>query len=149
MKTYTVRPLNATSQALSDAVNLISTNCPSESDRYEKSRIFSEISALDIYPFYRKFFGAYDFDGSLIGVGGVKAADWASDTHILYLMAVDKDHRGKGVGSDLENVRIKWVRDNFPYGRCLVSTRHKKRFERWDFKTVSEVNKRFLMILEF
>jgi GNAT superfamily N-acetyltransferase len=104
---------------------------------------------LDDLPFYRKFFGAYDFDGTLIGVGGIKSADWASDTHILYMMAVDKSHRGKGVGSDLESIRIQWMLENFPRGRCLVSTKHKKRFERWDFKTVSEVNNRHLMILEF
>ncbi len=149
MKTYTVRPLDTTSLALSDAVNLLCSNCPSESERYEKSRLVTEMRAVDAQPFYRKFFGAYDFDGTLIGVGGLKAADWASDTHILYMMAVDKDHRGKGVGSDLERIRIQWVRDNFPRGRCIVSTKHKKRFERWDFKTVSEVNNRHLMVLEF
>ncbi len=104
---------------------------------------------MEALPFYRKFFGAYHADGTLIAVGGVKAADWASDTHILYMMAVDKDHRGKGIGSDLEKARIQWVRDNFSNGRCLVSTKHKKRFERWDFKVVSEVNDRYLMILEF
>jgi hypothetical protein len=100
-------------------------------------------------PFYRKFFGAYDVDGVLIGVGGIKAADWASDTHILYMMAVDINHRGKGIGTDLEAIRIKWILDNFNRGRCLVSTKHKKRFERWDFKTVSEIDKRHLMLLEF
>lgn len=149
MKTYTIRPLENTLIALSDAVNLLCANCPNESERYEKSRLVTEICSVNIQPFYRKFFGAYDLDGALIGVGGVKAADWASDTHILYMMAVDKAHRGKGVGSDLENIRIQWVRDNFPRGRCLVSTRHKKRFERWDFQTVSEVNERYLMVLEF
>lgn len=149
MKTYTIRPLDSTSLALSDAVDLLCSNCPAESERYEKSRLVTEIRSVDALPFYRKFFGAYDFDGSLLGVGGIKAADWASDTHILYMMAVAKDHRGKGVGTDLENIRIRWVRDNFPGGRCLVSTKHKKRFERWDFKIVSEVNNRYLMILEF
>jgi len=149
MKNYTVRPLDTTSVALSDAVNLLCVNCPSESERYEESRLVTELCQVDTLPFYRKFFGAYDFAATLIGVGGIKAADWASDTHILYMMAVDKDHRSKGVGTDLESIRIQWVRDNFPRGRCLVSTKHKKRFERWDFKTVSEVNNRHLMVLEF
>lgn len=84
MKTYTIRPLDNTSTALSDAVNLLSSNCPSESERYEESRLATELCQVDTLPFYRKFFGAYDFDGTLIGVGGIKAADWASDTHILY-----------------------------------------------------------------
>ena len=149
MKTYSIRPLDATSAGLDDAVNLLCSNCPSESERYDESRLQTEICPTETQPFYRIFFGAYDVDGTLIGVGGVKAADWASDTHILYMMAVDKNHRGKGVGSDLERVRIEWVMDNFTHGRCLVSTRHKKRFERWHFKTVSEVNNRYLMALEF
>jgi GNAT superfamily N-acetyltransferase len=149
MKTYTIRPLDTSPLALSEAVNLLSSNCPSESDRYEKSRLETEIVAIEALPFYRKFFGAYDPDGVLIGVGGVKAADWASDTHILYMMAVDEQHRGKGVGSALECARIDWVRSNFSGGRCLVSTKHRKRFERWDFVTVSEINHRNLMILEF
>jgi GNAT superfamily N-acetyltransferase len=135
--------------ALSAAVELLCANCPSESERYEKSRLVTELCPSAKLPFYRKFFGAYDLDETLIGVGGIKAADWASDTHILYMMAVDKDHRGKGVGSDLESIRIQWLRDNFPRGRCLVSTIHKKRFERWDFEAVSEINGRYLMILEF
>jgi len=149
MKTYTIRPLDTTALALSDAVNLLCSNCPSESERYEKNRLVAEIRSVDTQPFYKKFFGAYDSDGTLIGVGGIKAADWASDTHILYMMAVNKDHRGQGVGSDLESIRIQWMRDNFPRGRCLVSTSHKKRFERWGFKPASEVNNRHLMILEF
>lgn len=130
MKTYTIRPLETSSLAVSAAVDLLSSNCPSESDRYEKSRLETEIVAVDTLPFYRKFFGAYDRDDVLIGVGGVKAADWASDTHILYMMAVDEQHRGKGVGSALERTRIEWVRSNFSRGRCLVSTKHRKRFER-------------------
>jgi GNAT superfamily N-acetyltransferase len=149
MKTYTIRPLEATPIALSDAVDLLLSNCPSESERYEKSRLVKEICPVDTLPFYRKFFGAYHSNGALIGVGGIKAADWASDTHILYLMAVDKAHRGQGVGTDLETIRIQWVRDHFSHGRCLVSTKHEKRFERRGFKTVSEIGHRHLMVFEF
>jgi len=149
MKTYTIGLLAGTAKARSAAVDLLFANCPNESERYEAKRLAAEIATVDSLPFYRKFFAAYDLDGNLIGVGGLKAADWASDTHILYMMAVEKNHRGQGVGSDLEKARIQWVRDNFPSGRCLVSTKHKKRFERWDFKIVSEVNDRYLMMLEF
>ncbi len=149
MKNYTVNTLGNSSLALSDAVNLLSSNCPNEADRYDESRLINEVRSVDARPFYKKFYGAYDVDGTLIGVGGIKSADWASDTHKLYMMAVEKDHRGKGVGSELEYTRIQWVRDNFAHGRCLVSTTHKKRFERWGFKSVSEVNNRHLMVLEF
>ena len=149
MKTYTIRPLDDTPAALADAVNLLSSNCPSESERYERARLVTEIHSVDEQPFYKKFFGAYDLEGRLIAAGGIKAADWASDTHILYMMAVEVEHRGKGVGSSLEAARIQWMRDHFAHGRCLVSTKHKKRFERWDFEIVSEINDRYLMLLEF
>lgn len=149
MTTYTIRPLEATPIALSDAVNLIVSNCPSESERYEKSRLVTEIRPVETLPFYRKFFAAYLSNGTLVGLGGIKAADWASDTHILYMAAVDKEHRGKGIGTDLETIRIQWVRNHFPRGRCLVSTKHEKRFERRGFKTVSEIGHRHLMVLEF
>ena len=109
----------------------------------------TEINSVEEQPFYKKFFAAYDLEGQLIGAGGIKAADWASDTHILYMMAVDVAHRGQGVGSGLEAARIQWMRDHFTHGRCLVSTKHRKRFERWDFKIVNELNNRYLMILEF
>ncbi|MEY4211265.1 MAG: hypothetical protein RLZ92_1646 [Pseudomonadota bacterium] len=149
MKTYTIRPLDDAPEALAAAVNLLSANCPSESDRYERSRLVTEINSVEEQPFYKKFFAAYDLEGQLIGAGGIKAADWASDTHILYMMAVDVAHRGQGVGSGLEAARIQWMRDHFTHGRCLVSTKHRKRFERWDFKIVNELNNRYLMILEF
>ena len=148
-KIYTVSRFDDSAERLTEAVNLLSANCPSESERYEKNRLITEVSPLDELPFYRKFFGAYDLEGKLIGIGGIKAADWASDTHILYLMAVDKAHRGQGVGSDLEMIRIQWLRENFLRGRCLVSTKHKKRFERWGFGSLSEIDNRHLMMLEF
>jgi GNAT superfamily N-acetyltransferase len=149
MKTYLIRPLDNTPHALSEAVELLASNCPNESHRYEKSRLETEIGLESAFPFYRKFFGAYAGDGTLIGIGGSKAADWASDTHILYLMAVDKAHRGQGVGTDLEKSRIEWILNNFNHGRCLVSTKHKKRFVRWGFRVVSEIDDRYLMLLEF
>lgn len=149
MKTYSIGTLETSLPALADAVNLLSASCPGESDRYGKNRLEVELMANDCLPFYKKFFGAYDSEGVLIGVGGIKAADWASDTHLLYMMAVAERHRGKGVGSALERARIEWVTGKFPQGRCLVSTKHRKRFERWNFVSVSEINNRHLMLLEF
>lgn len=149
VKTYTIRSLDNASNTRSAAIELLSANCPSESDRYESSRLNQELYSIDTLPFYRRFFGAYAANNQLIAVGGIKAADWASDTHILYMMAVDKQFRGQGIGSDLEKTRLDWVRDNFTHGRCLVSTRHKKRFMRWGFAAVSEINDRHLMVIEF
>jgi len=149
VKTYKIRPLDNSPSARSEAINLLCSNCPGESDRYEKGRLVEEVYSVETLPFYRRFFGAYAADDKLVAVGGIKAADWASDTHILYMMAVEQEHRGQGIGSDLEKARLQWIRENFSNGRCLVSTRHKKRFMRWGFASVSEINGRYLMVMEF
>lgn len=149
MKPFSIRPLNNNAQDLTAAIDLLTRNCSSESGRYDQNRLSAEIVPIDSPTFYKKFYGAYDLEQQLIGVGGIKAADWASDTHILYMMAVEKAHRGQGVGSALEKIRIQWLRDNFKHGRCLVSTKHQKRFERWHFIAISEINQRQLMLLEF
>lgn len=62
MKTYNIRPLDKTPLAISDAINLLCSNCPSESERYDKSRLITEVAVVDTLPFYRTFFGAYDAD---------------------------------------------------------------------------------------
>ena len=149
MKQLNIACLENSPVRLAEAVSLLSSNCPSGSERYGISRLKTEIISVDVLPFYKRFFGAYTANGLLIWVGGIKAADWASDTHIMYMMAVDKAHRGKGVDTALEKARIEWVRDNFAHGRYLVSTKHKKRFERWGFKVVSEINDKLLMVMDF
>jgi hypothetical protein len=68
MNTYTIRSLDASPTALSDAVELLLSNCPSESDRYEKSRLVTELCTVETLPFYRQFYGAYAADGTLIGL---------------------------------------------------------------------------------
>lgn len=149
MKTYHIRPLDNGAEIRAAAVQLLAANCPSESDRYAANRLSEELHCVEALPFYRRFWGAYTPDNQLLAVGGIKAADWASDTHILYMMAVEQIHRGQGVGTALEKARLDWLRDNFANGRCLVSTRHKKRFMRWGFSVASEISGRYLMILEF
>ena len=77
--------------------------------------------------FYRRFFVAMA-GGEMLGVGGVKAADWASDTHILHLSAVAPEQRGKGIGRALIAARVAWVEANFE--RKVV-----KRFALYNFRT--------------
>lgn len=132
-----------------EAIKLLNNNCPAESGRYNMNRLDTEFLITSEYPFYKRFFGAKFDDGSLIAVGGIKAADWASDTHILYMMAVEQSYRGQGIGAALEKARLDWLKFNFDHGRCLVSTKHYKRFERLGFKSVSELENRHLMMLEF
>lgn len=87
----------------------------------------------------------------MVGVGGIKAADWASDTHILYLSAVAEHARGQGIARSLIAARIAWTMENFPHGRLLVSTARPRRFTRLGFRLMGkqEAGGRRLMLLEF
>jgi GNAT superfamily N-acetyltransferase len=87
----------------------------------------------------------------VVGIGGIKAADWASDTHILYLSAVAEHARGQGIARALIAARIAWAMENFPRGRLLVSTARPRRFSRLGFRLMGkqEAGGRRLMLLEF
>jgi predicted N-acetyltransferase YhbS len=118
-------------------------------DRYDRDRIAREI--LGNHPvFYRQFFVAIK-GGRIVGVGGVKAADWSAKTHLLYLSAVTPEMRGQGIGRELIEVRIEWLERQFSTGRILVSTARAKRFREFGFVEIkgSEINDRQLMLYRF
>jgi GNAT superfamily N-acetyltransferase len=69
----------------------------------------------------------------MVGVGGLKSADWASSTHILYLSAVEPAYRGLGIGRALVAARIEWIMDRNREGRILVSTTRPKRYRHFGF----------------
>ena len=117
--------------------------------RYGHARVAAQLEPAPL-PFYRHFFIAR-LDGEVVGVGGIKAADWASETHILYLSAVAEHARGQGVALALVEYRMAWAKANFEHGRLLVSTARPRRFARLDFTPVGEREAagRRLMIHEF
>lgn len=118
-------------------------------ERYGEARMRAELSPQPA-PLYRTFFLALMND-QVVGISGIKAAEWASDTHVLYLSAVAPSARGQGIGRNLLAARIGWVRTQFPHGRVLVSTAKTKRFKDFGFKSVGKYEKdgRQLMLLEF
>jgi GNAT superfamily N-acetyltransferase len=123
------------------------------SDRYTVSRLNEELKPLS-EPLYRQFFIAMAHTRKadrVIGVGGIKAADWASNTHILYLSAVHPDFRNQGIGKKLVRARVEWIRANFSTGRVLVSTPKIDRFRQFGFKQVSKSCEkgRALMLMEY
>jgi len=121
----------------------------SDRERYGEARMRAELSPQPA-PLYRNFFLAVQ-DEQVLGISGIKAAEWASDTHVLYLSAVAPEARGQGIGRNLLAARIGWVRTQFPHGRVLVSTAKTKRFKDFGFKPVGKYEKdgRQLMLLEF
>lgn len=127
--------------------------CFSGGERYNVSRLTEEVKAQDM-PFYRRFFIATAKVGMkerVIGAGGVKAADWASNTHILYLSAVHPDYRNRGIGKRLVKARVEWIRSKFEQGRVIVSTDKLDRYKQLGFRNATKFcdQGRVLMVLEY
>lgn len=127
--------------------------CFSDGDRYTVSRLTEELKQ-GVSVFYKQFFVAVASAGDsdrVVGVGGVKAADWASNTHILYLSAVHPEFRNRGIGKGLVKVRTDWVREHHDQGRILVSTAKIDRFKQLGFRSASKTcdKDRSIMIYEF
>ena len=141
--------LDISCQQMVDACVTLLFNAFAKPERYSFKRLSEELQT-DPAPFYRQFFIAMD-DGEIIGVGGVKAADWASNTHLLYLSAVTPMRRRQGIGRALIEARINWVEESFKSGRILVSSGKDKRYRDLGFIRVpkSGIDGRHLLIKRF
>ena len=149
MAKYRIDTLDATSPLLLEACVTLLVNAFAKPERYSAQRLYEELRG-DSSVFYRQFFVAVS-NGDIIGVGGIKAADWASHTHLLYLSAVAPEHRGQGIGRALLKARIEWVEKHFAAGRILVSSAKTKRFYEFGFVDIrkSIVEGRHLMLRRF
>ncbi|MBK7415364.1 MAG: GNAT family N-acetyltransferase [Dechloromonas sp.] len=149
MAKYRIDTLDATSPLLLEACVTLLVNAFAKPERYSAQRLYEELRG-DSSVFYRQFFVAVS-NGDIIGVGGIKAADWASHTHLLYLSAVAPEHRGQGIGRALLKARIEWVEKHFAAGRILVSSAKTKRFHEFGFVDIrkSIVEGRHLMLRRF
>ena len=77
------------------ALQLYFKTYPGNNERYSLDRLDDELSTQSGWN-YRTFFAA-NIGPQLVGIGAIKAADWASNTHIMYLGAVASEHRGIGI----------------------------------------------------
>lgn len=149
MSKLLIRPLDVLDlQQLEAAIDLVESAF-ADPDRYGRERIAQEMLS-ESTAFYRQFFVALKA-GRIAGVGGVKAADWATRTHLLYLSAVAPERRGQGIARALVEERVAWVERHFGSGRILVSTARTRRFRELGFSEVrdSEVDGRHLMLYRF
>ncbi len=141
--------LDASSPALLEASVTLIFNAFADPERYSPERLAKELRGDDS-AFYRRFFVAMEA-GEIIAVGGVKAADWASSTHLLFLSAVAPERRGQGIGRALIQARLDWLERTFKSGRILVSTAKVRRFRDFGFSEVrnSAIDGRHLLIRRF
>lgn len=145
---FLIRPLPLDdANALADAARVLDLSF-NDPVRYPLERLVRCLEQHD-GTFYNRFVIA-EQHGDIVGVGGVKAADWASDTHLLYLSAVAPHARGQGIGKALVEARLAWLRQHLQRGRVLVSTTKRKRFEGLGFKELTgrSVDGKALMMLE-
>lgn len=144
-----IAPLQADAPAQVEACVALLVDAFADPQRYGAERLRRELLSSDP-AFYRKFFVAEE-DGQVLAFGGVKAADWASRTHLLYLSAVAPERRGRGLGRAMIKARVDWVIDNFPGGRILVSAVKPRRFLDHGFSAIrdSELDGRQLLIRRF
>jgi GNAT superfamily N-acetyltransferase len=117
--------------------------------QYSPARIEAELQPA-VPPLHRQFFAAYS-GGRMVGAAGLKSADWASGTAVLYLSVVAPEFRGRGIGRALVKARVAWLRGRLPHGRVLVSTAKPRRFLDLGFCRVNrkELGGRSLMFLEY
>lgn len=98
-----------------------------------QERLTSGLSGDDAAP---RFIVAAKDDGVIVGVGGWGKLDFASRTWGLFLSSVNREYRGQGVGTALVRERLRRIEEETSCGRVLVSTRHRKRFEKLGFRSV-------------
>lgn len=149
MTAMRIDTLDPSSRPLVESCTTLIVNAFADPRRYGPERVMRELRSSDPV-FYRQFFIALQ-DGRLVGIGGVKAADWASQTHILHLSAVAQEWRGRGIGKALIKARVEWVEANFKRGRIIVSTAKIGRYRELGFTELraTRVDGRQLMVRRF
>jgi predicted N-acetyltransferase YhbS len=145
--------LNLTdSEQIIQAVEVLHV-CFSGNERYTVDRLVDELKP-DRAPFYRQFFVASlknTHHPSVVGVAGIKSAEWATETHILYLSAVHPEFRNQGIGRALVKARMAWLKSNFNQGRVIVSTSKQDRFKQLGFHVAASrsFNGKVLMMTDW
>jgi predicted N-acetyltransferase YhbS len=149
MAKFRIDTLDTSSDALLDTCAKLIVNAFADPERYNLDRVRRELCCDDPV-FYRRFFVAIE-DGQIVALGGVKAADWASRTHILYLSAVSPAKRGQGIGRALIKARLDWLQTTFKSGRILVSATKTRRFRDLGFRELrnGNIDGKHLMLRRF
>ncbi|MDS4026423.1 MAG: GNAT family N-acetyltransferase [Candidatus Contendobacter sp.] len=135
---FTLRPLRDTD--LGDAIAITVENFTIDGNtlgQYAISRVRERLaSGFRYHEYAPRFIVAVKDDGKIIGVAGWGKLEFASRTWGLFLSSVCRDYRGQGVGTALVRERLRRIGQETRKGRILVSTKHRKRFEKLGFRSV-------------
>ncbi len=146
---WSISQLNPDNGAHIEQSIALITQSFANNDFYQVERIRHEIATCN--PFYQRVFFIATHNEQVIGIGGIRSAEWASKTHILYLSAVHESARQQGIGRALIQERIKWIKSNNDSGRIIVSTAKIKRFKDFGFCVAhkSKLNNKNILIYTF
>jgi len=135
---FTLRPLRDTD--LTDATAITVANFTIDGNtlgQYAVPRVRERLAgSFRHHEYAPRFLVAVKEDGEIIGVAGWGKLEFASRTWGLFLSSVHRDYRGQGVGTALVRERLRRIEEETQKGRVLVSTRHRKRFEKLGFRSV-------------
>lgn len=123
---------------LSDAIRLIvdSFNVDGHTPgQYNIQRVRERLVASFSPNDYAPRFLIAELGERIVGIAGYKL-EIASDTWGLFLSSVQKEYRSQGIGGRLNLERLSRIEKSGMTGRIVVSTKHRKRFERCGFKAV-------------
>ena len=136
---------------LPDAVAITTENFAQDGKRtarYEPARVRERLaSSFAGDDFAPRFVVAVKHDGELVGVAGWGRIEIATATWGLFLSSVNREYRGKGLGTALVVERLGRISEEADRGRVLVSTGHRKRFERFGFRSVDYDEERSLHLM--
>ncbi len=135
---FTLRPMQDTD--LTDAIAITVENFTIDGNmlgQYAVSRVRERLASSFYHGEYApRFIVAIKGNEKIIGVAGWGKLEFASRTWGLFLSSVNREYRGKGVGTALVRERLRRIEEETDKGRILVSTKHRKRFEKLGFRSV-------------
>lgn len=124
---------------LSEAIRLIVDSFTVEGNmpgQYSIQRVRERLVASYEKNDYAPRFIIAELEGRIVGIAGFGKLEIASRTWGLFLSSVHRDFRSQGIGTALNAERVRRVEEGEQSGRIIVSTKHRKRFERCGFKSI-------------
>lgn len=130
--TYT--PINLAVPEDLPAIRELTLLCHKDKPLGSEERVARELF-IHAGPLYRTVFCVKCRD-RIVASAVVGACGWASRTHVLQLLSVHPDHRGRGLALELYRHRIEYVKSHFGHGRIICSAHSSDHLTNLGFTTL-------------